>query len=94
MSKENVSLRNLPTTDRLSLILIEFQIEFFSSSMPVREISNDNLNGELTSAADKVVLVDFFATWFDSRRKKKGKFLIEFILGAARVNKSLRLSNN
>lgn len=31
--------------------------------MPVREISNDNLNGELTSAADKVVLVDFFATW-------------------------------
>lgn len=33
--------------------------------MPVREISNDSLNGELTSAGDKLVMVDFFATWFD-----------------------------
>jgi thiol-disulfide isomerase/thioredoxin len=32
--------------------------------MPVREISNDSLNGELTSAGDKLVMVDFFATWF------------------------------
>lgn len=31
--------------------------------MPVREISDNSLNGELTSAADKLVLVDFFATW-------------------------------
>ena len=33
--------------------------------MPVREISNDNLNTELTSAGDKLVMVDFFATWFE-----------------------------
>ena len=32
--------------------------------MPVREIANDSLNGELTSAGDKLVMVDFFATWF------------------------------
>jgi len=31
--------------------------------MPVREISNDSLDGELTSAGDKLVMVDFFATW-------------------------------
>jgi len=31
--------------------------------MPVREISDDSLNGELTAAGDKLVLVDFFATW-------------------------------
>ncbi|CAF1087666.1 unnamed protein product [Rotaria sp. Silwood1] len=31
--------------------------------MPVREISNDTLNAELTSAGDKLVMVDFFATW-------------------------------
>jgi thiol:disulfide interchange protein len=31
--------------------------------MPVREISNDSLTGELTSAGDKLVMVDFFATW-------------------------------
>jgi thiol:disulfide interchange protein len=37
---------------------------FESSSMPVREISNDALNGELTTAGDKLVMVDFFATWF------------------------------
>ncbi|CAF4963035.1 unnamed protein product, partial [Rotaria socialis] len=30
--------------------------------MPVREISNDTLNAELTSAGDKLVMVDFFAT--------------------------------
>ncbi len=33
--------------------------------MPVREISNDSLNTELTSAGDKLVMVDFFATWFE-----------------------------
>ena len=33
--------------------------------MPVREISNDSLNGELTAAGDKLVLVDFFATWLE-----------------------------
>ncbi len=33
--------------------------------MPVREISNDSLNGELTAAGDKLVMVDFFATWFE-----------------------------
>ncbi|CAF1654953.1 unnamed protein product [Rotaria magnacalcarata] len=31
--------------------------------MPVREISNDTLNAELISAGDKLVMVDFFATW-------------------------------
>ena len=34
--------------------------------MPVREISNDTLDNELASAGDKLVMVDFFATWFDS----------------------------
>jgi hypothetical protein len=33
--------------------------------MPVREISNDSLHGELTAAGDKLVMVDFFATWFE-----------------------------
>jgi hypothetical protein len=33
--------------------------------MPVREISNESLNGELTAAGDKLVMVDFFATWFE-----------------------------
>jgi hypothetical protein len=33
--------------------------------MPVREILNDSLNGELTAAGDKLVMVDFFATWFE-----------------------------
>ena len=35
------------------------------STMPVREITNDSLNGELTTAGDKLVMVDFFATWFE-----------------------------
>jgi thiol-disulfide isomerase/thioredoxin len=38
---------------------------FYPTNMPVREISNDSLNGELTSAGDKLVIVDFFATWFE-----------------------------
>jgi hypothetical protein len=33
--------------------------------MPVREIANDSLTGELTSAGDKLVMVDFFATWYE-----------------------------
>lgn len=32
--------------------------------MPVKEIANDSLNAELTSAGDKLVMVDFFATWY------------------------------
>lgn len=47
--------------------------------MPVREISNENLSGELTSAADKLVMVDFFATWFDLRRKKQTKILLRVV---------------
>lgn len=31
--------------------------------MPVREVSNGNLKKELEKAGDKLVLVDFFATW-------------------------------
>ncbi|CAF2575581.1 unnamed protein product [Rotaria sp. Silwood2] len=31
--------------------------------MPVREIANDTLNAEFTSAGDKLIMVDFFATW-------------------------------
>jgi hypothetical protein len=51
--------------------------------MPVREISNDSLNGELTSAGDKLVMVDFFATWFELF-----SFIIQLLilfLGAAHV---------
>jgi len=38
---------------------------FYQINMPVREISNDSLNTELTAAGDKLVMVDFFATWFE-----------------------------
>ena len=31
--------------------------------MPIKEISNGNLKRELEQAEDKLVLVDFFATW-------------------------------
>jgi len=54
--------------------------------MPVREISNDSLNGELTAAGDKLVMVDFFATWFELF-----SFIIQWLilfLGAAHVKLS------
>ena len=31
--------------------------------MPVKEVSNGGLKNELERAGDKLVLVDFFATW-------------------------------
>lgn len=31
--------------------------------MPVKEVSDGNLKKELERAGDKLVLVDFFATW-------------------------------
>jgi len=31
--------------------------------MPVKEVSNGGLKGELQRSGDKLVLVDFFATW-------------------------------
>jgi thiol:disulfide interchange protein len=31
--------------------------------MPVKEVSDGNLKKELTQAEDKLVLIDFFATW-------------------------------
>jgi hypothetical protein len=32
--------------------------------MPVKEVSNGNLKKELEQAGDKLVLIDFFATWY------------------------------
>ena len=59
--------------------------------MPVREISNDSLNGELTAAGDKLVLVDFFATWFEQFVCPCISFLSEQILGAVHVKQSLHI---
>jgi hypothetical protein len=60
--------------------------------MPVREISNDSLTGELTSAGDKLVMVDFFATWYE------GFFFLVIssltFLGAVHVKLSPHLLNN
>lgn len=38
---------------------------FYSSATRVREIANNGLNRELTSAGDKLVIVQFFVTWFE-----------------------------
>jgi hypothetical protein len=32
--------------------------------MPVKEVSDGNLKKELEQAGDKLVLIDFFATWY------------------------------
>jgi len=33
--------------------------------MPVKEVSNGNLNKELQQAGDKLVMIDFYATWYE-----------------------------
>ena len=61
--------------------------------MPVREISNDSLNGELTAAGDKLVMVDFFATWFVFTLWRARNNFYSFVSGAALAKPSLRTSN-
>lgn len=39
-----------------------FQINTFLE-MPVKEVSNGQLKKELENAGDKLVFVDFYATW-------------------------------
>lgn len=45
-----------------------FQINtdyFRQKTMPVKEVSNGNLNKELQQAGDKLVMIDFYATWYE-----------------------------
>jgi thiol:disulfide interchange protein len=43
--------------------VIYFLDKYLYSKMPVKEVSDGGLKQELEGAGDKLVLVDFYATW-------------------------------
>ncbi len=62
--------------------------------MPVKEVSDGNLKKELEQAGDKLVLIDFFATWYAFYLSSSSSIYSYFFIGVVHVKKSPQPSKN